>query len=160
MEPLQIIELYARRYTIEGTFRAMKQEVGAFTNRFWTSKMPKLNRFSKSGEPDRATKVTSEYARGKVMSAFDANERYAFCGVMAIGLLQMLSLKYADDGLLENARYQRTPTRSMPSEAVVADVLRKSIFRLLVKYADLPICKKILSKMDKTACILEKLEAS
>jgi hypothetical protein len=159
-EPLQIIELYAKRFTIEGTFRAMKQDVGAFTNRFWTSRMPKLNRYSKSGEPDRATKVTDEYAREKVLVAFDANERYAFCGVMATGLLQLLSLKFSGDGILENARYQRTPTRTMPSEAVVADVLRKSIFRLLDKHADLPICRKLTSIIDNTACIFEKLVAS
>jgi len=160
IEPLQIIELYSMRFAIEGTFRSMKQEVGSFTNRFWTPQMPKLDRYSKSGAPDRATKVTSEYARGKVLEAFDANERYAFCGVMAIGLLQMLSLKFADEGILENARYQRTPTRTMPSEAVVADVLRKSIFRLLDKHADLPICQKIRSLMDNGVCILEKKAAS
>ena len=155
MTPLDIIELYARRYKIESTFKALKQDVAAFSNRFWTLDMPKLNRYANSGEADRAAYITQKDEREKVLDAFDANERYAFCGVVALGLLQMISLKFCTDGINANLRYQRTPPKKLPSEASVADFLRKSIFRLLVNASDLVISRKILGLMRDPDCIFE-----
>ena len=156
MDTLDIIELYARRYTIEGTFRALKQDVAAFSNRFWTLEMPKLDRYAESGEVDRAAYVTGKGDREKVLNAFDANERYAFCGVVALGLLQMISLKFFADNNNANLRYQRTPPKKLPSEAGVADFLRKSIFRLLEKAPELAISRKILGLMRDPDNIYEK----
>jgi hypothetical protein len=99
--------------------------------------------------------VTGERAREKSLAAFDANERYAFCGVMALGLLQMLSLMYFNDGSVANLRYQRTPPRTLPSEANVADYLRKNIFRLLANDPVLTISQKIHGLMDDSVCVYE-----
>ena len=160
LDPLAIIELYARRFTIESTFKAMKQDVAAFSNRFWTYGMPKLNKSAKSGSPDRATTIAGDYAREKTLEAFDANERYAFCAVMAIGLLQMLSLRHFADGSISKIRYQRTPPTSLPSEAAVADFLRKNIFRLFANAPDLATSRKINALMLDPVLIFEKLVAS
>lgn len=46
-----IIGLYGYRFKIEGTFREMKQVIGAFGYRFWSKSMPKLNRFLKRMQP-------------------------------------------------------------------------------------------------------------
>jgi hypothetical protein len=158
IEPLAIIELYARRVSIEGAFRSMNQDVASLSNRFWTFSMPKLDQFAKPGAPDRATSITTEYAREKSLDAFDANERYAFCGVMAIGLLQMLSLKQYVD--VSNIRYQRTPPKNVPSEAAIADFLRKNIFRLLSNAPNLTLSHKILALMNDLDGVYEKIEAS
>jgi hypothetical protein len=76
---------------------------------------------------------------------------------MAIGLLQMLSLGHAVD--VSKIRYQRTPPKNLPSEAI-ADFLRKNIFRLLSNASNLTISHKIIALMSSLDGVYEKIEAS
>jgi hypothetical protein len=146
-DPVDIISLYARRFTIECTFKSMKQDVAAFSNRFWTLDIPKLNRYAKSTEPDRAVHVKEKRARKNVRKAFDASEGYVFCGIVALGLLQMLALTFFSGISTQGFRYLRTPSKSVPSEVTVAAYLRKNIFWLLSANADLTISRIIIEKM-------------
>jgi hypothetical protein len=125
----------------------MKQDVAAFSNRFWTLDMPKLNRFAKSSEPDRAARVKEKQARKNVRKAFDASEGYVFCGIVALGLLQILALTFFGGIATQVFRYLRTPSKSVPSEATVAAYLRKNIFRLLPANANLTLSRIIIEKM-------------
>ena len=161
LAPLAIIALYAKRFSIESTFKAMKQDVAAFTNRFWTHDMPKLKRYAKTNEPDRATQIKLDRARANVRKAFDASEGYVFCGVVALGLLQMLSLiHFSSCSMKQSFRYLRTTSKSAPSEATVADWLRKNIFRLFTTHPDLAISKIILGKMLAESVDFEKNKVS
>ncbi|TGA96040.1 hypothetical protein E4665_16965 [Sporolactobacillus shoreae] len=51
LSPETILQLYARRFTTETTFRALKQTIGAFSYHSWIRSMPKLNRYRKKDEP-------------------------------------------------------------------------------------------------------------
>ena len=157
--PLDIIRLYAKRYAIEPTFKSMKHDTAAFSNRFWSKHMPKLKRYAKSGEADRTALVKTERARRCVRKSLDATEGYIFCGVVATGLLQMLSLRNARYNDMHNPRYQRTPSRTLASEATVGDCLRKNIFRLLTNEPDLTISTIIHDKMDDIMLDFERYEA-
>ena len=79
---------------------------------------------------------------------------------MALGLLQMISLKFFADNANTNLRYQRTPPKNLPSEAAVADILRKSIFRLLVQAPGLAISGKLLGLMRDPDCVFENIAVS
>jgi len=147
IDPLDIINLYARRFSIESTFKSMKHDVAAFSNRFWSKHMPKLKRYTKSGEPDRAGQVKTECARKCVRKSLDATEGYIFCGVVATGLLQMLSLRNARRNDMQSLRYLRTASRILASEATVGDYLRKNIFRLLSNEPNMAISQIIHGKM-------------
>jgi hypothetical protein len=149
LDPVTIIELYGKRFSIECTFRSMKQDVGVFTNRFWTLSIPKLRRYAKSDEPDRELTVTDVRARANIINAFDASEKYVFCGVVALGLLQMFSLNYSGAIGDENIRYLRTPSKSVSSEATIADWLGKHIIRDLVFNPELRISQIIMSKINR-----------
>jgi hypothetical protein len=144
---IDIIMLYSRRFSIECTFKSMKQDAAAFSNRFWSKHMPKLNRYEKAGEPDRATKVKEKHARECVRKSLDATEGYVFCGVVATGLLQMLSLQHSQNSLMGKPRYLRTKSKTAESEATVSDYLKRNIFRLLYNDSNLPISAIILDKM-------------
>ena len=148
MDPLDIVKLYCKRFSIECTFKSMKHDVAAFSNRFWSIFMPKLNRYAKSGEADRATNIKGEHQRKCVLKSLHATEGYVFCGVVATGLLQMLSLMHVDKEVKSKLRYLRTPSKTAESEATVAEYLQRNIFRLLTLEAELPISQILLEKME------------
>jgi len=148
LSPIEIVKLYSKRFSIECTFKSMKYDVAAFSNRFWSKFMPKLKRYQKSGTPDRAKKITGSHARRYVRKSLDATENYVFCGVVATGLLQMLSLRDSRTNEMKKTRYLRTPSRTSASEATVSDYLANNVYRLMINEPDLHVSSIILEKMD------------
>jgi hypothetical protein len=146
LHPLEIVRLYSRRFAIESMFREMKQVTSAFGYRFWSKRMPRLNRFRRKSDPDPLEGITDAGSRERLRLAVKAIEGYVFCCAVATGLLQMISMKLSAGNRMPKVRYMRTPTRSALSEATVADYLRKNIFALLQKHADLGITSIIRSK--------------
>jgi len=108
--------------------------------------MPKLNRFAKKSDPDRHTSVKNDSERKRVRKAFDASERYVFCGLVALGILQMLSLSFFSKTDHNKFWYLRIPSKLAPSVATVADYLRKTFFYCLAKEPDLAISQIIKEK--------------
>ncbi|WP_342746172.1 transposase [Paenibacillus donghaensis] len=141
-----IIRLYGYRFKIECTFREMKQVIGAFGYRFWSKSMPKLNRFLKKEEAHPLEAVKGEQHRCRIEQTVQAIEGFVMCQCIAMGLLQLIALRFSDrtPGLF--FRYLRTPSLAVVSEATVAAYLRKSIFRLFVQNPHLSITKIIKSK--------------
>ena len=148
MDPLSIIRLYAMRFGIESMFREFKQVICGFGYHFWTKKMPKLNRWAKKGEPDPLNAVTDEKERKRIMLALKATEGFAFCSIVALGILQLLSLSFSNTVEMEHLRYLRTYRQKYASEATVADFLGKNLFRLLMRNTKLRITQIILLKQE------------
>jgi len=146
LNPLDIIQLYGKRFGIEVMFREMKQVVCAFGYRFWSKHMPKLKRFSKKTAPDPVDQITDPKARKRITLAIKAIEGFMFCAVVATGLLQMASLKFSGTHELANLRYLRTNRKSIVSEATIADFIRKNFICLMQRNADLPITQIISAK--------------
>jgi hypothetical protein len=160
LKPVEIIRLYSWRFTIENTFREMKQVVNAFGYRFWSKYMPKLKRYRKKTDPEQLDAVTDENARKRIRLAMKALEGYVFCCTVATGLLQMLSIKFSSDKDLIGIRYMRTKTRTALSEATVAEYLRQNIYSLLLKFADLSIIRIIRTKQIDTYDKIDEKRAS
>ena len=66
--------------------------------------------------------------------------------VIAMGIVQMLSLKYSSLLSLSDIRYLRTPSKIIVSEAMFMDILRRNFCYLLANSRDLPIVRIIRSK--------------
>lgn len=141
-----IISLYAYRFKIECTFREMKQVIGAFSYRFWSKSMPKLNRYLKKGEAHPLQQVTDEKDRQRIKLTFEAIEGYVMCSCIAMGLVQMIALHFSSRVPSLFFRYLRTPSKTIVSEATVVAYLRLSIFRLFAQNPHNPITKIIRSK--------------
>ena len=121
-----VIKLYATREKIEVTFRELNQRVNAFSARFWTKSMPKLNHFRKSSDPDPLEAVTSPFDREKVALAVRAVELYAALSCIAMGILQIISLSF--QWTSSDFGWQRTPTDlNHPSEESIQKYLRDRI---------------------------------
>lgn len=143
---MDIIALYSKRFGIESMFRAMKQVVCAFSYRFWSKRMPKLNRFRKKTDPDILLQIDNPRDREKIRLALKATEGFVFCCVAATGLLQMLALRFSGTEFMRRPRFLRTRRGVVVSEATVADSLRKNFFCLFSFYPDLPLTLIISSK--------------
>ncbi len=125
LEPVSIIRLYSCRFRIECTFRELKQQVGAFCYHFWTKHMPRLNHYQKKDEPSPLEQVKTESSRKKVLETVRAIEMHMMLSCIAMGILQILSIRFMGKVRPDQLRYQRIPSRGRISEAAVMDYLRK-----------------------------------
>jgi hypothetical protein len=145
--PEQIIVLYGFRFKIETFFRAFKQTIDGLGYHFWTSIMPKLNRFgSAAAYMDSLKKITRKKDQEKIISAYNATEGFVMFACIAIGLLQLCSLKFASEIIDSPWRWLRTRTSTFPSEETAADCLRKTMPKIFENCRDLAIIQKIKAK--------------
>jgi len=146
LEATDIICLYGYRFKIECTFREMKQVIGGFSYHFWSKSMPKLKRYLKKGEPHPLEQVQGEKDRENIRLTVKAIEGYVMCSCIAMGLLQLIAVRYSHlvPGLF--FRYLRTTSKAVVSEATVMTYLRKSIFRMFAYSPHLSITQIIKNK--------------
>ena len=126
LDPVKIIEAYARRFRCEHLYRSLKQVLHAFDYHFWTKSLPKLNHFRKKNDPDPLESVTDPKDRRKIINAYRATEMYMFASNVAIGLIMIISISFDID--LSELRWQRTPAREKPSEENMVHLLRNRLF--------------------------------
>jgi len=143
--PEQIIRLYGYRFKIEVTFKTLKQQIKGFFPHFWSKSMPKLNRFLPKGSPDPLEGVTDAKDRRNIMKSLKATEAHALFSCIAIGMLQMISLKFSHKAS-SGFRWLRTKSNEYASEATIADFIRKSFFRLCQRCPEYPIIHNIVKK--------------
>jgi hypothetical protein len=147
LSPVEIIELYCHRFKIECAFRELKQVICGFGYRFWCACAPKLSRFKPNDfHQEQYKNIENERERELIVNAVKAVERFVFFGCVALGTLQMASLLFSSKFTGRAARFTRTPSKAVPSEAAVADYMRKTIFQLFHFFPNLPITAIIKSK--------------
>lgn len=143
LSPKQVIDLYAARWGVECAFRDMKQDVAAFSYRFWSSAVPPLDRFAPSGAPDRLASVEGNHERSLVLAAYGAVERYVACSCVATGILQMLALAEPPDGAVAYSEYRRSSQPGKVSVRAVRSHMRSRISSFVVECRDSPIARFI-----------------
>jgi hypothetical protein len=119
LEPTAIIRLYSYRFKIEGTFREMKQVIGGFSYHFWSKSMPKVKRYLKKTESHPIEQVVSEKERESIQLAVKAIEGYVMFSCIAMGLLQLVAIRFSGRTPALFCRYLRTPSNEIVSEATV-----------------------------------------
>jgi hypothetical protein len=139
LTPVQIIQLYSRRFKIECSFRELKQVIAGFACHFWSKAMPKLLKF-KCNEVNLANleAITDKRQRELIVATVKAIEGFVQFSIIALGLLQLVGLLFGNDICAKGFRFMRTKSNATPSERTVADFMRKSIisaFRFLPKLA-------------------------
>ena len=150
LAPVVIIELYGRRFKIECAFREFKQVIAGFCYRFWSKYMPRLKRYKSNDENQEQLKsITDKIARDRIQSTIRAIEGYVLLGCIALGLLQIISIKFASMFSSNKVRFMRTKSNTIPSEATVADYIRKNIYQLFRFFPDLAITA-IIKKQQST----------
>jgi hypothetical protein len=143
LTPVQIIRLYSYRFKVECAFAQLKHTLAGFAYRFWSTAMQKLNKYAPKGtEPLEA--VEDENDKNLISAAFRATQGYVTVSSVALGLLQICALRFADEINASPLRWLRTRTNLIPSEATTADFMRKTIFKCFASNANLSIIRFIL----------------
>ena len=143
LSPLTIIKLYSYRSNIESCFRQFKQDLGGFCYHFWTKAAPKLNHFQKKGTCSPLSLVKDASEQGRILATIRATETFVQLSVIAMGIVQMLSLKYSCVSPARVFRYLRTPSKEIVSEATLMDYLRRHFWRFMAFTPDLSIVQII-----------------
>ena len=152
LSPVQIIRLYGYRFKIECCFRELKQVIAGFSYHFWSLYMPKLNRYAKSGtDPLRSVTVTNHKTR--ILLAYLAMERFVMIASVALGLLQICSLRFSLEINASPLRWLRTRSNPIPSEATTSDFIRKTIFLSVESHPVFPILRFIRERQSSSPSV-------
>jgi hypothetical protein len=156
MEPERMILLYSYRFKIECTFREFKQVIGGFSYHFWSKEMPKINKYSKKGSKQPVEEIEDIEKKYLISSALKAIEGYVMFSAIAMGIIQIIAIRYSNDINKISFRFLRTKTDNIVSEATVACFLRKNIFWLINKNKKSMISDIIMSKYSEPLLDLER----
>ena len=99
--------------------------------------MPKLNYYRKQDEAEPLEKVTDENTRKKILETVKAIEMHIALSCIAMGIVQILSVRLTGTVDSREIRYLRTPSGGKLSEATIMYYLRHHIFRLMEKSPEL-----------------------
>jgi len=141
MNPEAVIRMYSHRFKIECTFKTMKQLIGVGCYHFWSKYMPKLNKYK---ENDNSP--LSDFAKMRIYDTLDAIEKYVMLCCVATGILQILTLTYSSVISVKALKYRRTVSSNTPTEDVIADYLRRNLFRFVHLCPNLAISRFIRAK--------------
>ena len=120
MPPVTAIELYCLRVRIETLFAMLKHLIGAFRYHFWSKRLPRHSRKPKKNQ--HLKQPTKEDVK-QVQSCWEGCERFAMLAAIALGLLQLIALKFSPQVWERFQTFLRTRSRQIPSERTVKDVV-------------------------------------
>ncbi len=146
-DPVAALELYCARVRIETMFDMLKNVMSVFQYRFWTQKLP---RHSRKPKKNKNLKNPKPDDLKKVQCCFAAYERFVMLGGIALGLLQLISLKFEDLVWKEFQGFLRTKSRSLPSERTVKLVVGNLLIRDFFNSAPALMMRKIQAYCFKT----------
>jgi hypothetical protein len=126
MEPLMAISLYCARVRIETMFAMLKGVLGTFTYRFWSRYLPRHSRKPKKNADLKRPKARHVRA---VQKTWMACERFVMLGCVALGMLELMALKFHGSIWASFTCYLRTRSRALPSERTVKEVLAQELLR-------------------------------
>ena len=132
LSPLEIIRIYGLRFKIEVSFKQSLHVIGAYAYHFWMGAMKPLRRASGNQYLHRE----SDAYRAAVRRKIDAYHRHIQLGLIAQGLLQILSATMPKSVWRSFGSWIRTIRPGLaPSEQVVAIAMRNTLPEFLASTA-------------------------
>jgi hypothetical protein len=123
----EIVNTYSLRFKIEAGFKSFVQVLWGFGYRFWMKAMLSRKRTAKSQYLHRATDSYRQGIRRKV----EAYDRFVNIAAMALGILQLVSLRYAQAIHARMPLWFRTVrSTTAPSENLVKAALQAEVPRI------------------------------
>ena len=145
-KPVTALELYCSRVRIETMFDMLKNLIGAFCYRFWTKS---LTRHSRKPKKNDTLQRPSQNHLNAIVLAWNAIERFVMLGCIALGILQLIALKFEKTVWTQYSGFLRTRSRTIPSERTVKSVIANSLFVQIRCFATGTIIDEILKRYGK-----------
>lgn len=141
--PEDIIRAYAFREKIEASFKALVHCLCAFGYHFWLMAMTKIKRGSGNQFLHRATVIYKKQVAKKI----EAYERFVNIMAIALGTLQILSIKFHDLIWTRFPLWLRTlPAHGFPSEHVTRLTLQNELHQNFLNNNNSVLLHEILSQ--------------
>lgn len=140
LDPLTALTLYCARLRVETLFAMLKGVVGAFLYHFWSKRLPRHSR-----KPTKNTTLQKPpvQALPSVHRTWQACEGFVVLSCIALGLLQLVALKFPDAIWTTSPFFLRTRRRALPSEKTVKAVLAQALVQDLQSLAPSAILRLI-----------------
>mgnify|MGYP001583381592 CR=1 FL=1 len=160
IDPLTLIQIYSLRGKLEVTFNVLKNIIGGFYYRFWSTSSPKLEK-QKIQKKDRSKEVASPLGQKqleKLVNKVDAIERFINLAAIVVGILQYCSIMFTAEiwKLHDQSSWLRTYSSEVPSEEVVKRVIQAQWF-LSANNRQFSWVRKIIDSFSSTAAIPSKV---
>ena len=120
ISPVTAIELYCLRVRVETMFAMLKHLIGAFHYHFWSKG---LSRHSRKPKNNQHLKPPTKEDLQQVQSCWEGCERFVMLAAIALGVLQLIALKFSPQVWGRFQTFLRTRSRHLPSERTVKDVV-------------------------------------
>jgi hypothetical protein len=147
---MQIIQLYSWRFKIEVQFKELKHTLGGFAYHFWSKHMPKLVRFAPA-KTNLLEGICDPHVKELIISTLKAIEGYMMFACIALGMLQIVALKFEMKIKTSGCLWLRVKTNDIPTESTMIRYLSKNIFCIIEKYKNSGIYQIIHNKQDHEA---------
>lgn len=124
LDPLTALALYCARVRVETLFTMLKGVIGAFRYHFWSKRLPRHSR-----RPTKNALLTPPAMQDlpSVQRTWRACEGFVLLGCIALGLLQLVALKFSHHIWDAFPLFLRTRSRALPSEQTVKTVLTPAL---------------------------------
>ena len=123
LHPLDALDAYCRRATIETLFNTLKNVLGGMAYHFWSKH---LERASRRPKKNHTAKQRSSN-RSATLQALAAIEKHVNLRLLVLGGLQLLAMRFPQE-VIDAARcWMRTAPKDIPSEFTVKTALTNLI---------------------------------
>jgi hypothetical protein len=148
LSPEAILYTYGLRFKIEVSFKALVEILCGFCYHFWLKAMPKIRR----GSGNQYLHRSGEEYRRQVARKLEAYERFVNLSAIALGILQVLALRYPERIWQRFPLWLRTrPKHGCPSENVVRLTLQHELHRISLTSRRDMLLAKILHEKKRAA---------
>ena len=135
-------------------FSNLSSLIGVFRYRFWTKR---LARHSRKPVKNRNLKKPARTDIETIKRCHRAYERFVMTGAIALGLLQLISLKFEQSIWSYYAGFLRTKSRDLPSERTVKSVMEVLLSRDLISFAPGAVMRKIIQGCCNKKAVFEEV---
>ena len=138
-------------------FDMLKNLLGSFRYRFWIKRLPKHSRKPKK---NKTLKNPIKDNIETVKRCFAAYERFVMLGVVALGLLQLIALKFEQSVWRNFSGFLRSRSRTLPSERTVKFVVEDLLIKDLINLAPGAIMREIRMRCFKHKPVFQRTDTS
>jgi len=145
LQPLDALDAYCHRVTIETLFNTLKNVLGGMTYHFWSKHLERVSRRPKKNQ----TALPKSSNLAATLRTLAAIEKYVNLHLLVLGGLQLLAMQFARETLDAAQCWMRTLPKDIPSEFLVKTALANLLRNNDTNFAKSPIMGFIRNKQEK-----------